>query len=261
MNRFIAIATVLFMAAGLTFSACKKNSTIGAVGYPMDGDFPVFDTFNVPEAKYYFYGLFDGDYMVWADSARSKWDTATRFCIDPEAAWTSCPKYNLNVYFNFTEEGTARDTCALDTFSELYYHRTRFLRPEFADERIDIYMYDCVNFLDATNPNFPLNGLSVLNVGAYPFSNVEYGRNGAEVVYTDAFRDEWRTRPGSGNTLDTYFRLTSLDIKPVADTSDSFAVLIGEGEFAGRLFREDGMEKIVKDAKFRVRLVPRPVVP
>ncbi len=262
MNRILVALVIGFAAAGLILSSCTKNSTVGAVGYPMEGDFPVFDTFVAPETKYYFYGLFDGSYTTWSDSMRSTWDTATRRCDLPDQVWTTCDPYNLNIYYNFTDEGFTGDTCAFDTLVELYYHNSRFIRPEFPDQRIDIFFYDCVDFTDATDPNFPANNLTLLREGAYPFSNPEYGRNGVEVVYTDEFRDQWKTEPGSGNSLDTYFRLTSLEAKPLTDTNDSFALLIGEGEFAGRLFNEEnGMEKIVKDAKFRVRLVPRPDIP
>lgn len=260
MKRIIFPLVIIFVGAFLVLSSCKRNSTVGAIGDPMEGDFPVFDTFKVPDAKYYFYGRFDGHIRTWSDSLRSKWDTARRLCIDPEMPWTACPLYNENIYYNFTSSGEALDTCPFmdpKDGSVLWFNRTRFIRPEIADQRLDIYFYDCVNSVDISDPNFPINNVGMFKVGSYPFSNENYGRNGVEVVFTDKFRDRWSTRFGSGQPQDTYFRITDFQAIPAADSTDTLGLFWIEGELAGRLFHEQsGDEMILTEAKFKMRVIP-----
>lgn len=258
MNKLFAIAAVGFIALGVMTSSCKKGNTVGAVGYPMDGDFPVFDTLYPPTSKYFFYGKFDGSFVTWQDSLRSKWDTATRdsSLALPGEQWINWPNYTKNIYYNFCDESEV-DTCDKDGDIMLFQHHTEFIRPiEHPEMRMHIYFYDCID-TTIDNKYAPFNQADVIQMGANPFTDVDFGRSGVKVEFIDQNRKRWTTRAGSGQPWDTYFRVTDFYERDVlTDTLDTFAFFIVEGEFAGRLY--NGVdEKVVTEAKFRARLVPR----
>ena len=92
---------------------------------------------------------------------------------------------------------------------------------------------------------------------AQPFTNTNFGRRGARLVYTDADRTRWESRDGSGQLNDTYLRITNLIKRNIAtDTLDTLGMYIIEGEFAGRLYN-GGQNIPITEAQFRARLVPR----
>lgn len=254
MKKLLIFLSLFAVALVISTSSCKRGQSIVAVGYPDTADFPVFDTFDFPTAKYYFYGKFDGKYKMWQDAERSKWDTITRF--GPEPKWSDRTEYLDNIYFNFTNIKEVAE-CGPDSNDSYLENKTYFIRPEDPYQRLEIYFYDCVDLLDTNNINWPNNELSVFLNGANPFTNIEYGRNGVRVVYVDENLDKWETLEGSGQTIDTYFRIT--DFYPrnlLTDTLDTFGMYIVEGEFAGRLYNGT-KEKTVLDAKFKTRVIPR----
>src|SRR5262245_22728803 len=106
MSRYWGALAVLVFMMGIFASSCKKGATIGAVGIPFDGEQPVFDTLLPPTSPYYFYGKFDGKFLMWQDQLRSKWDTATRVADpdNPDAPWEDWDPYKDNIYFNFCSE-------------------------------------------------------------------------------------------------------------------------------------------------------------
>lgn len=260
MKKVIAILPVIVIALGIMTSSCKKGNTIGAVGYPMEGEFPVFDTLFPPTAKYFFYGKFDGRYLMWQDSLRSKWDTISR---DTTMAangtmWQDLPLYTQNVYYNFCDELEAQP-CATDSSVSFYQHHTEFIRPiQHPEMRMHLYFYDCIDTADS-NVWHPFNSADVIQMGANPFTDLDFTRPGVRVEFVDENRERWSTRAGSGQLLDSYFRVTDFYMRDTAvDTLDTFALFVVEGEFAGRLFNS-GQEKIVTEAKFRARLIPRDI--
>lgn len=259
MSKYLWIFVTAFFVLGVFASSCKKGTTIGAVSNPGDGDRPVFDTLLPPTSKYFFVGKFDGKFFMWEDGLRSKWDTATRQPgpgNDPDDPWDTWPAYSDNIYYNFCEEGIV-GPCRYDSANHFYAHRTRFIRPDFPERRLDIYFYACIDTADTNDPNYPSNELSVIHQIANPFTNEKFGRDGVQIVYTDENRDQWVTDPGSGQPHDTYFRITDFYPRDVlTDTLDTFGMYIVEGEFAGRLFHGI-QEKVVTEAKFRARLIPR----
>jgi hypothetical protein len=129
-------------------------------------------------------------------------------------------------------------------------------RSEIPGERIEINFYQCANFVDTPSVNFVYDSLDLVRLGAWPFSNLERGEWGAEIVYIDKNRDRWSTQSGSGNTTDSYFRLTDLYPRSNPDTTDTFARFVIEGEFAGRIYN-GGNEIAITNSKFRAKLVAR----
>jgi len=260
MNNKITSIVAIAIALGIYSSSCKKGATIGAVGYPMTDKYEEFDTFNFPTKRYYFYGKFDGVFRLWQDSTRSKWDTITRdpFGQPEETVWSEWPVYTDNIYYNFCSQREVSD-CRYDSSNSYYEHKTRFIRPDFPDERIEVNFYNCVDLTDTNNIDYPFNERGLVMVGANPFTDIPFGRFGAQVVYRDPNGDRWKTKAGSGQLDDTYIRITDYFARDIAtDTLDTFGLYVVEGEFAGRLFKENGTEeKIVTEAKFRARLIPR----
>jgi len=264
-NKLSFFVATLFVA-GILSSSCERGTTLGAVGYPDPNDPLTFDTFNVPTADFFFYGKFDGQYRVWEDGKRSKWDTITK--LDPNDEnfpnWMTWPNYEENIYRNIPRTNLAEMLpCINDSDNIWFDHTTRFLRPEIPDERIEISFFNCIEEYDTIPVNLPFNEEIVTYLGiadygvAIPFTNTEYGRRGVQVKYIDSNRDVWTTKEGSGQLVDSYFRL--LDFYPRVvdqDTLDTLAMYIIEGEFAGRLF--NGNEVLpITEGKFRARLVPR----
>ncbi|NQV52591.1 MAG: hypothetical protein HQ500_05375 [Flavobacteriales bacterium] len=268
--RNLAFASVFMILAGVIVSSCERGVSEGVFGNPQEGEFPVFDTFNIPTANYFFYGKFDGHFKKWQDGKRSKWDTITR--KDPKDPdfpdWGSWPVYTENIYRNIPEQYND-EPCISDSGNIWFEHITRFIRPEIPNERIEIFFYDCVNeadqdTIDAQNGFHPeiVTFLDMFRSEtgtgiAQPFATTEFGRRGAKLVYTDANRDRWVSKPGSGQLLDSYIRITDLIKRNITtDTLDTLGMYIVEGEFAGRLF--NGSQNIpITEAKFRARLVPR----
>lgn len=253
MNKSIYILAIGLVLSSFAFTACEKGSTIGSVG--RENPYPIvpFDTFVPPSAVYFFWGVFDGHFRTWEEGRRSTWDTITRIG-DPPVPYVD------NIYVNVCNEGPTiecpyGDEDYLD--EELFYkHQSRFIRPEIPDERIEINFYQCANFVDTPSVNFVFDSLDIINLGAWPFSDTARGEWGAQVVYIDKNRDRWITRGGSGNTTDSYFRLTDLYPRNNSDTTDTFARFVIEGEFAGRLFN-GGNEIAITNSKFRAKLVAR----
>jgi len=258
---FLAVATLIL---ALSSSSCKRGNTQGSFFDPMDGEHPVFDTFQFPVADYYFYGKFDGHYMKWQDGYRSKWDTARRIDPlngDPYDQW---PINNTNYYANFCEQEVLSE-CRYDSSGSYHRHMTEFIRPDYPEQRVEIYLYKCLGMFD-TIPEYQTtstyyNGEIITNLdiqtGAWPFTDETYGRIGAQLVYVDSLRNRWSTKSGSGQLLDSYFRITDFYKREVeTDTMDTFAMYIVEGEFAGRLFN-GGDQLPVTESKFRARLVAR----
>jgi hypothetical protein len=262
MNKSIYILAIGLVLSAFAFTACEKGSTIGSIG--RENPYPIveFDTFVPPSAVYYFWGVFDGHFRTWEDGIRSDWDTATRKPLvgmedDPWDTWPVCTD---NIYVNVCNEGPTiecpyGDEDYLD--EELFYkHQSRFIRPEIPGERIEINFYQCANFVDTPSVNFVYDSLDLVRLGAWPFSNLERGEWGAEIVYIDKNRDRWSTQSGSGNTTDSYFRLTDLYPRSNPDTTDTFARFVIEGEFAGRIYN-GGNEIAITNSKFRAKLVAR----
>ena len=254
MNKLFLFLTIFTFALAITFSSCKRGQSILAVGHADTAAFPVPDTFNGPTSKYYFYGKCDGNYKMWQNEERSAWDTVKRFGTE-DKYWDN-DEYLDNIYFNFTEMEDLGE-CGPDSQSNFLVSRSYFIRPGDPYERLEVYFYDCVNLTDTNNINWPNNPLSVFLNGANPFSSPAYGRNGVKVVYVDKDLERWETKAGSGQLLDTYFRVTDFyENDTIANPLDTFALYIVEGEFAGRLYNGD-KEKTVLDAKFRMRVIPR----
>ncbi len=253
--RKIALYFGLFLAsASITVSSCKRGNSVLTVGHPDDGQFPVFDTFDFPTSRYFFYGKFDEGYKLWQNAERSKWDTITRFGTDEK--WTDRDEYFDNIYYNFTNLEEVME-CGPDSNDSYLGCESYFIRPENPYQRLEILFYDCIDLTDTTNLNWPNNQLSLFRKGANPFTSPEYGRNGIKVRYIDENLETWETQDGSGQLLDTYFRVTDSYLNDtMANPTDTFALYIVEGEFAGRLY--NGSEsRTVLDAKFRVRAIPR----
>lgn len=254
MKKYALFFAFGLIAFAITQTSCERGQTIGAVGFPDTNDIPTFDTFNFPTAKYYFYGKFDGNYKMWQDSMRSKWDTLSRF--GPEEKWIDRTPYLDNIYYNFTNVDIVAE-CGADSQSSYVEALTYFIRPGDPHERLEIYFYDCVDLADTNDANWPNNELSVFQSGANPFTSPEYGRNGVKVKYVDDQLRTWQTKDGSGQLNDTYFRITDFYPRNLAtDTLDTFALYIIEGEFAGRLYY-GSQTKTVLDAKFKARIIPR----
>lgn len=261
MKKYTHLAVIALFVAGMAASACKKGNTVGAVGFPDIYPEPQYDTFIGPYTKYYFYGKFDGKYIMWQDSVRSVWDTATRDSLSTEALagqdWSTWPLYNDNIYYNFCE-GVQVSECRDDSDIVFYQHRTRFIRPDFAERRIELNFYDCIDLTDATNPFFPFNEASFIRKGANPFSNPEFAIGGVQLIYIDEFRQRWITRNGSGDPTETYLRVLDFEQRNVAlDTNDTFGLYIVEGSFAGKLYNEKSPDEFISviDARFKTRLV------
>ena len=255
MKKFALYIGVFVVASVITVTSCKRGNSILVVDNPSTADFPVFDTFNFPTSRYYFYGKFDGNYTMWQNAERSKWDTATR--IGPEGEqWIDWDEYDENIYYNFTELNGLYD-CGPDSNSTFYACESYFIRPENPYDRLEIFFYDCIDTADTNNPLFPNNIFDLFVLGANPFSSPDYTRKGVKVKYIDENLEAWETKDGSGQLDDTYFRITDFYPNDTnANPTDTFALHIVEGEFAGRLF--NGTESItVLDAKFRVRVIPR----
>jgi hypothetical protein len=254
------------LMAGIFASSCERGVTEGVFGHPMEDPYPHFDTFEFPTANYYFFGKFDGHFKKWQDGVRSKWDTITRKDLnDPDNPnWSSWPLYTANIYRNIPEQYNELP-CVNDSDNVWFEHITRFIRPEIPSERVEIFFYDCVN--EADFDTIPALGgfhpevvtyVDFLNKQvAQPFSNYQFGRRGAKLIYTDAERTKWETKEGSGQLEDSYIRITNLIKRNVTqDTLDTLGMYIIEGEFAGRLYN-GGRNIPVTEAKFRARLVPR----
>ncbi|MEX2595734.1 MAG: hypothetical protein WEC59_02305, partial [Salibacteraceae bacterium] len=194
-------------------------------------------------SDFYFYGKFDGRFIKWEDDRFAKWDT------------------NF-VYRNIPEENG--DLPCINDSSNIWFEQvTRFIRPGIPEHRIEIFMYECIEYYDTILANPPfydeiLTNLSLLDRGtAQPFSATNYGRTGFKVVYTDGERNKWETKSGSGQLNDTYLRVTDFYPRDVTlDTLDTLGMFIIEGEFAGRLYNGNN-EIPVTESKFRGRLVPR----
>ncbi|MEZ4721857.1 MAG: hypothetical protein R2813_08290 [Flavobacteriales bacterium] len=254
MRKYAFFLASFSLCLVIATSSCKRGNTLGAVGYPDTTDFPVYDTFDFPTSKYFFYGRFDGQYLLWQDSLRSKWDTA-RKTPNGEDLWEDWDDYEENIYYNFTNIEVAKE-CGIDSTSSYLQNITYFIRPHDASERIEIYFYDCVDLKDTTSAFWPNNELSVFMKGANPFTDTAYMRNGVRVVYVDQNLDKWETKVGSGQLNDTYFRITEFVPRKLAiDTLDTFGLYIVGGEFEGKLYN-NGREKEVLGAKFRARLIP-----
>lgn len=223
---------VIVLLAGVMANSCKKGATLGSTGHPFDGPHPTFDTLVPPSAKYYFYGKFDGHFLAWEDSLRSKWDTT-------------------NAYYNFCDQ-SLMGPCGCDPENSFYELHTHFIRPAFADRRLDIFFYDCVDLDDIEDPYH----VSAVKEIANPFADIQSCRNGVQVVYTDENRVVWSTDPGSGQLDDTYFRVTDFYQRDLSiPTTDTFALYVVEGTFSGRLFNSEKEEMVVTEARFRARLV------
>lgn len=264
MQKTISIAVTAVFALAMFSTSCKRGTTEGTMAFPFESGFPEFDTFDFPTAEFYFYGKFDGKYKLWQDGMRSKWDTATRFDPDPdnETDWSEWPAYNDNIYRNIPEQNYELP-CINDSDNVWFEHQTRFLRPGILDNRMEIFFYECIDSLDTIPAYFPFNdaiptSLSLADYGkALPFTSTEYGRRGVKLIYTDANRDKWTTDDGSGQLIDTYFRLTDFYPRDVTqDTLDTLAMYIIEGEFSGMLYN-GARQMPLTEAKFRARLVPR----
>lgn len=261
MKKSLAYLAVGFLALGLSFSACKKGATIGTVGEKDNNPFPVFDTFAIPKNPYFFWGVFNGHFMKWVHNERSDWDTITRWpsatqdpTVDP---WSSWPVYSANLYQNVTNQGIL-GACSEYPDDDFVKFESRFIRTEFPEQRITLNFYRCANLIDTfTSAHWFADTVSILTEGAWPFSNLERGEWGAEVIYTDENRDRWITQSGSGNAQDSYLRITNLYPRNNPDTTDTFAHFVLEGEFAGRLFKEkDPTTNIaVTNSKFRTRII------
>ncbi|GAB4374685.1 MAG: hypothetical protein Kow0075_00550 [Salibacteraceae bacterium] len=253
------LALAVFYVALLSVS-CNRGITVGTVADVDTNGLPSFDTFDFPTSKYYFYGKFDGRFILWQDGMRSKWDTTMRIPDpnNPDLPYNQWPAYTKNIYINVPSQRIV-SPCRYDSSSSFIERRTRFIRPEFPDMRMDIYFYGCVDMNDTNNAYYPNNQLSAFKKIANPFTDIEYGRDGVRLVYTDQNRVQWSTEPGSGQLNDTYFRLTDFYknnlVSGTADTLDTVALYIVEGEFAGRLFSRLG-EMVVTEAKFKARVVP-----
>jgi len=266
MNNRISFIVAAFFIAGMFSTSCERGTTLGAVGYPDPNDPLSFDTFNVSTADFFFYGKFEGQFRVWEDGKRSKWDTITRLDInDPNATtWSLWPAYSENIYRNIPRTNLAEMLpCINDSDNIWFDHTTRFLRPEIPNERIEISFFDCIEEYDTIPANLPFNDNIVTYLGiadygtAIPFTNTEYGRRGVQLKYVDENRDVWTTKTGSGQLVDSYFRLNEFYPRIVSqDTLDTLAMHIIEGEFAGRLYN-GSRELPITEAKFRARLVPR----
>jgi hypothetical protein len=253
MNKVFLFFFALCLGIVVTNSSCKKGQTIGALKNIDSTPFPVFDTFNLPTSKYFFYAKFDGKYRVWQDSMRSKWDTITK--LPGDAPWDERLSYKRNIYYNFANIEQLF-WCGDDSTKSYMENNSYFVRPGDPFERLDLYFYDCVDLFDTNDVNWPMNELSVFNQGANPFTDPEYARNGVRIVYTDSLLQKWETKVGSGQLNDTYFRITDFYPRNIAtDTLDTFGLYIVEGEFAGRLFYGN-QEKTLLDAHFRARLIP-----
>ncbi len=266
MKSKISFFVAALFVAGLFSTSCERGTSVGAVGFPDSNEPLSFDTFNAPTADFFFFGKFEGKFKVWQDGRRSRWDTITR--LNPNDGqlpnWTSWPVYNENIYRNIPRTNLAAELpCINDSDNVWFDHTTRFLRPEIPDERIEISFFDCIEEYDTIQANMPFNDeittyLGVADYGvAIPFSNTQYGRRGVELKYIDANRDVWTTKAGSGQLVDSYFRLLEFYPRNVTqDTLDTLAMYIIEGEFAGRLYNGN-KELPITEAKFRARLVPR----
>jgi hypothetical protein len=258
MNKSLSYITLAFMLVGIAFSSCKKGNTIGSIGFEDTVDIVPFDTFVMPNANYFFWGVFDGHFKKWEHDKRSEWDTITRFPLPGQEndPWSTWPLYTDNIYTNVCNDGVFAD-CPIsdDKDDEFYKFQTRFIRTDFPEERIAINFYSCVNVVDTfTSQYFTEFPESVLTEGAWPFSNLERGEWGAEVVFTDDQRRVWRTESGSGKATDSYLRITDFYPKSATDTLDTFATWVIEGEFAGRIY--NGANQIaVTIAKFRARML------
>ncbi len=255
MKKIALYLSFFVLAAMVTMSSCKRGNSILTVGSPTDKDFTVFDTLDLPTSRYYFYGKFDGQYKMWQNDERSKWDTATR--IGPEGEeWTDWDEYFDNIYYNFTETEEAYE-CGPDSNSSFLACESYFIRPEDPYQRLEIFFFDCIDLADTTNPFWPDNQLDLFNMGANPFSSPVYARNGIKVKYIDENLEIWETQDGSGQLIDNYFRVTNTYLNDTnANPTDTFALYIVEGEFAGRLYNGEE-SRTVLDAKFRVRVLPR----
>ncbi|GAB5539227.1 MAG: hypothetical protein Salg2KO_13300 [Salibacteraceae bacterium] len=250
MNKFSIFLSVFTISLVVSLNSCKRGNSILVVDQVDSTQIVPFDTFNFPTEEYFFYGKMDGDYVMWQNGKRSKWDTTTVFPNNPGV------EYTKNIYYNFTELDVV-DDCGPDSVFDFVEHYSYFIRPGDPFQRLEIYFYDCIDPNDVDNPYFPLNFLSAIQMGANPFSSPEYGRKGVKVRYIDENLETWETRDGSGQLADTYFRITDFQMRDIAvDTLDTFALYSVGGEFAGRLFNGTE-EKTIIDAKFNVRLVPR----
>lgn len=263
-NRIIPFAFASILAVNALISSCNRGNTIGAVGFDDPDGLETFDTFNLPTADFYFYGKFDGGFKVWQDGLRSKWDTATRINNTgiPNAPWSEWGVYTENIYQNIPEENG--DLPCINDSNNIWFEQvSRFLIPGVPEERMEIFFYDCLPHLDTINESMPFHGEILTNLGwtdygvAQPFTNTEFGRRGVRLVYTDNQRNRWETKAGSGQTIDSYFRIHDFYERIVnTDTLDTLHMYIVEGEFAGRLY--NGIREIpVTEARFRARLIPQ----
>jgi hypothetical protein len=270
MYRNLAFVAVMALLSGVVISSCDRGVSEGVFGKPMEDPYPVFDTFNLPTANYFFYGKFDGHFKKWQDGRRSRWDTITRKNPnDPDFPdWAQWPVYTDNIYRNIPEQYN-EDPCISDSGNIWFEHITRFIRPDIPEDRIEIFFYDCVSEEDydtiGAQPGYHPEVITWLDMFksaegngiSQPFTSTSYGRRGAKVVYTDADRTKWTTESGSGQLNDTYLRITNFEKRNiVTDTLDTLGMYIVEGEFEGRLYNGDRNIPIT-EAKFRARLVPR----
>ena len=244
--------SVFVLALAISTSSCKRGNSILVVQDEDTIPIPPFDTFNFPTSEYYFYGKMDGEYTMWQNAKRSKWDTITRFPNDPTI------EYTKNIYYNFAEYDVIGE-CGKDSTDDFIEHYSYFIRPGDPFQRIEIYFYDCIDLGDTTSAFWPNNLLSPIRFGANPFTSPEYGRPGVKIKYIDENLETWETKDGSGQLQDSYFRVTEFYLNDTAaDPLDTFALFVLKGEFAGRLFNGT-QEKTVIDAEFNLRLVPREI--
>ncbi len=264
LNHILPLAIIATLATAVVFSSCNRGNTVGAVGFDDEDGLETFDTFRFPLADFYFYGKFDGGFKMWQDGWRSKWDTVSRVNNTgiPGAPWSEWGVYDENIYLNIPEENGDLP-CINDSSSIWFEQVTRFLRPDIPEERIEIFFYECREELDTISEVMPFHDDVVTNINwedygvAQPFTNTEFGRRGVRLVYTDAERNKWETRAGSGQLLDSYLRISDFYPRVVnTDTLDTLHMYVVEGEFAGRLYN-GSRELPVTEAKFRARLIPQ----